>query len=504
MIDRIASALLRRTVREEGAKRVAVIDIGSNSVRLVVYDRLKRAPVPLFNEKILCALGRDLKRTGRLHPDGKRRALEALQRFAALLSGMDVADVQAVATAAVRSAEDGPAFKEEIERTTGLTVTVLSGPEEARMSGLGVRSGMWQRDGLVGDLGGGSLELVEVTGTELSQHVTLPLGPLSLLSDSGDSGAQEKTIQKELDKLPWLKKLRGRVFIPVGGNWRAIAKLHMVATDYPLRIIDQYTVPGPVLGAFAAQIGRMSAAQVAAMPGAATKRADLIPVAARTMAAVLKVLEPREVVFSAQGLREGLLFERLSAEQQALDPLLYACMGLSESHGRFLAEDALSPWLRPLLDDVGAELQRLVDAACLLSDIAWNEHPDYRADHAYWRVLRGMLLGADHAERGFLAIAVYLRYGSDGNDLLLGQLKGTMSPKTMRWAMAVGHALRLAYTLTGGVLGRLEHLPIARDGGNLVLTIPPGDRDLTGEVLRRHFDKLAKSLDLKPVISLSK
>jgi exopolyphosphatase / guanosine-5'-triphosphate,3'-diphosphate pyrophosphatase len=159
---------------------VGVIDIGSNSVRLVVYEGISRSPTPIFNEKVLCGLGREVSTKGKLNPDAVESAIAALKRFRALCDVLEVGDLRVVATAAVREAKDGAAFIREAEKACRTSIEVLSGKREARLAALGVIASVYRPDGVAGDLGGGSLELVEVRGDEIGIGVTLPFGGLAL------------------------------------------------------------------------------------------------------------------------------------------------------------------------------------------------------------------------------------------------------------------------------------------------------------------------------------
>ena len=319
-------------------KRYGVIDIGSNSIRLVVFDGLRRVPTPLFNERVMCGLGRGLPDTGRLDAGGIEQALENLARFGLLLRAMEVPHFDVVATAAVRDAEDGGAFVEQVERRCGLRVRVLSGAEEAEMSALGVLSGAPEADGVVGDLGGGSLELVHLTKGVPAEQATLPLGALNLAAAArGRRKRARKIIDGALADLPWLARMRGRTFYAVGGNWRALARAHMAQAGYPLHIVHHYRRPRADLARVAALLSRQSRESLAGMGGVSNRRLDLLPLAALVMHRLLEAAAPRHVVFSANGLREGLAYARLAESERAADPLLDAARDIAARTARFPA-----------------------------------------------------------------------------------------------------------------------------------------------------------------------
>lgn len=473
--------------------RVGVIDIGSNSIRLVVYDRVNRSPVLIFNEKVMCGLGRALTQTGKLAPDGVTQAVDNLARFTRLLEGMAVDRVDVLATAAVREAADGADFVAEVERRCGLPITIISGVEEGRLSALGVISGIRDVDGVMGDLGGGSLELVGLDSGIIGEQVTLPLGPFRLMDESGARKEARSVVQDMLAAQGWLGRYAGRSFYPVGGAWRAIAKLFMERENHPLHIIHQYTVPTGVMADFVGLVAKQSKG---ALSGASVsrRRVEMLPMAALVLEGVLKALKPSRIVFSALGLREGHLYDLLSPEDQARDPLIFAAAEIARRLDRFGHAEMVADWTRSVFPDETADEARLRQAAGLLSDIGWFEHPDYRAEHAWLRVLRMPVAGLDHAERVFLAAAVYVRYGGDLGDALTGPVLALLTDASRSRALTLGQTLRLAHTLTGGATSLLERISLAVSGDVLVLTLPADQEALTGVVVERRLDALARAI----------
>src|SRR6266849_8357077 len=315
--------------------RIAVIDIGSNSLRLVVYDRIGRSPLALFNEKVMCGLGRGLERSGRLNPDAIAPALENLQRFVALARAVGVARLDIIATAAVRDASDGRAFVAEATRRCGVAVDVLDGAAEGRLSALGVIAGIPQADGIVGDLGGGSVELIPVDLGQVGEGATLPLGPLRLAEYSDDEKRLREIVDGQLASIPWLRRYRGRSFYLVGGAWRALARIHMDQVKYPLHIIQNYVVPrgdAEQIFRFISRLSRKSLEKVAAL---SKKRIEAVPLAAFVLSRIVDAIQPDRLVFSAYGLREGHLYDLLPDAERKQDPLLVACATMAQASPRF-------------------------------------------------------------------------------------------------------------------------------------------------------------------------
>jgi exopolyphosphatase/guanosine-5'-triphosphate,3'-diphosphate pyrophosphatase len=476
--------------------RVAVIDIGSNSIRLVVFDRPWRAFVALFNEKVQCALGRGLSATGRLNPEGVELAIPNLMRFTRLAEEMGVRRLDLFATAAVRDARDGPAFVADIERRCRYPVRVLSGEEEAHLSALGVVAGIPDADGLAGDLGGGSLEFVAIDGGVPGARATLALGPFRLLeSYRSDPEATVRAVDEELAALQWLDDFRGRTFYPVGGVWRAIARIRMEQIGYPLQIIHTYTVPRKELEALARVIRGLGPRSLAQLSGLSRRRVETLPLGAMVLERLLRRVRPKRVMFSAYGLREGYVFDTLPAQEQAKDPLVVAAEDAGAREARFgdLGED-LFAWTAPLFADETPAQARLRRAACHLSDIAWRAHPAYRADQAMLQMLRAPYVGLDHPGRAFLAITAYARY-EGVPERQLDPALALLDPDAARQAIRLGLALRLAYTISGGARDMLRRTKLQFDNRTPRLTLPEDCRVPGGDAVERRLNALARAFD---------
>jgi exopolyphosphatase / guanosine-5'-triphosphate,3'-diphosphate pyrophosphatase len=495
--------------RPDRSPPVAVIDIGSNSVRLVVYERLTRSPAALFNEKALCGLGREVQSTGLLAPDAVEQALTTLKRYSALCASMGVKKIYAIATAACREAKNGRTFVRQAQRAVGAEIDVLSGGREAELTALGVISGVHRADGLVGDLGGGSLELVDVHGTRVRHGLTRPLGGLALADISARSIKKaEKFVKKTLAPLPVLKACHGRRFYAVGGTWRSLARLHMWQTGYPLHVMHGYAIDADEALEFAKLLRRVDVETLSNIEIIASARRPLLPYAALVLEYILRIGKPRQVVFSALGVREGLLYSLLKARDQEKDPLIEAARNLnrlrsrSPRHGeeliewtdRFMASSGL---------DENAEERRLRHAACLLADIGWRAHPDYRGEQSLNVIAHGGFSGIDHAGRAYLALAVFYRHvGLVVDDELSPRLRELASTRMIDRARVLGAALRLAYVVSAAMPGVLPRTPLAVERHRLALRLPGRCAALAGERVSNRLRALARIIGREPVVLL--
>jgi exopolyphosphatase / guanosine-5'-triphosphate,3'-diphosphate pyrophosphatase len=481
----------------------AVIDVGSNSVRLVVFDHAGRAPLPLFNEKALCGLGRSLARTGKLDEAGVPAAHAALRRFVAIARAMGARDLRIVATAAVRDASDGAAFVTEASRRTGVAIEVLSGGAEAELSAMGVVSGIPGADGLMGDLGGGSLEIVALDRGAIGRKATLPIGPFRL------AGLTERAARRQVDAAfaqhEWLGQGKKRNFYAVGGAWRALARIHMAQNDYPLRVVHNYTLSRAEAGGMTRSLSRRSGEPLARIAGVAKRRLEILPLAALVLERLASIAKPRAVVFSAFGLREGLVYAALPAADRLQDPFLSACRDIAVHDSRFGAFGAeFEAFIAPVLEAGTPRLGRLRSAACWLSDLAWRIHPDHRGEYAFERIIHAPFAAIDHTERAVLAAAMFVRYAGRFESGMTRQLGNLIDADDLAFARKLGLALRFAFTLSGGVGTILADAKLTRTRRRLVLALQGDARDLAGEEVSRRFEDLAAVLDCAPEIAGAK
>jgi exopolyphosphatase/guanosine-5'-triphosphate,3'-diphosphate pyrophosphatase len=476
-------------------KNIAIVDIGSNSVRLVVYDGRTRAPVPLFNEKAVCGLGQGLQQTGRLNPDGVAEALQMVGRFVRLARAMDVGILDVLATAAVRDASDGAAFVAAIEEQCDIDVTVLAGEEEARLAAMGVLCSTPNADGAVADLGGGSLELVALDhGRFAGLSTTFPLGVLRLSDASnGQRAVAEMLIDKHFSSLKWWTRTHQRPLYAVGGAWRALARLCIAQTGHPLHVLDNFTLPADEAIDLAELISRQSFRSLDKVPGLSKKRQQHLPLAALLLEKILKYARPSRLVFSVYGMREGRFYQHLNQESRSWDPLLAACADMARTAGRFPEHgQEIMDWMAPLLPFETAHQKRMREAACLLGDVFWNEHPDYRAEQAFLRVFRLPFMGLGHKDRALLALAIHARYGGDDTLPQAADARGLLSEEEQKRALLIGMALRLGHGLSGGVPGLLPTTGLSIDGKQVILSLPKDDPAFAPDLTDRRYDRLAK------------
>ncbi|MGD1015496.1 MAG: Ppx/GppA phosphatase family protein [Roseiarcus sp.] len=484
---------------------VAIVDIGSNSVRLVAYEALTRALTPTFNEKVLCGLGRGVATKGFLPEDSVAKALAALQRFRVLCRTMGISDIRPLATAAVRDAANGAQFLELAERAIGCPIAQLAGPREAQLAALGVLSSIRAPDGVVGDLGGGSLELTDLKDGKLGRGVSLPLGGLSLSELSDRSPRKAAKIARDaLAQVKTLDNLAGRTFYAVGGTWRSLARLHMSQRQYPIRVMHNYVIPTRDALEFAKLIERIEAEAPTSIDSVSSARRPLLAYGAAVLEEIIRRAEPREVVISALGVREGLLYDSLAPAEQAQDPLIMAARQFNRLRSRAPAHaEELFDWTSRFLGtshlDETAEETRLRHAACLLSDIAWRAHPDYRGEQSYDLVANASFVALDHPSRAFLALAASYRHVSIDQEVS-PQTRSLASARQLDRARILGAAMRVAYIVSAAMPGVLPRTPMIVEKGRIALTLPSDLAPLNSDRLQTRLRQFARLVGGDPEV----
>lgn len=466
---------------------VGIVDIGSNSIRFVAYAGSERVPSTLFNEKVSAGLGRELRSTGSLPDKAMDQAIEALARFRLLAREMKLKRLDVVATAAVRDARNGDDFLARA-RAAGVEPRVISGEEEARLAALGVISAIPGARGVVADLGGGSLELTPVANGKAGAGISLPLGVLRVGTDP--SAKQLAAMLKDAVPPAILAAAAEHTLYLVGGSFRAFVQLDQQEADSPLHIVHGHGIEAFRVRELRTLIRSLPAEQLKLRFGLSNTRAQTARPAAAVLDALFRVLEPARAVASAYGLREGLLYDHLSPERQADDPLLAGALEAGEKLGRFGDHGAeLDQWIAPLFPDDDQPAQRLRLAACLLADVAWEAHPDFRALWAVDMGVHGNWVGIDAEGRTIIGRTLWSAFGGDGpfNPGLAQLVEQRVLDHAGQW----GAAIRLAQRLSGGTERLLSRCRIGIEEGEVVLRLPSRDQRLYSDIVARRHRQLA-------------
>lgn len=482
----------RAALQIEVADR-AVIDIGSNTVRLVVYSGPRRSPNVWLNEKVTARLGRDLAESGAIPPEAEKLALDGLERFAAILRDLGVSDVATVATAAARDASNGPAFIAKV-RKLGLEPRVLTGGEEATASAFGVIGAFPGAKGVVADLGGGSLELVSVENGDCHHGESLPLGTLRLPAlRAAGAEAFDAAIKAEMKKVDWAHAHEGPLYL-VGGTWRAMAIFAMHKADYPLSDPQAYCFEPDEAMQLAMQLARADPDVLTDISGISSSRAAGLPNAAAMLQVMLHELSPEALVISAWGLREGLLFQRLDPTAREQDPLLSAVTHFATPRGSDITDATLKcAWTAEAVDGRNRGSERIRLAATLLTQAAARIEPNMRLRHSTDWALEKRWVGLDHTGRAMMAQCLC---ASCGSPKIVPAYLELASEEQLHRASAWGLANRLCRKIGAGTRISLISSALKREGDTLVLRIDPSRKHMMAETVRTELANLADWLGL--------
>ncbi|GAN53863.1 Ppx/GppA family phosphatase [Tanticharoenia sakaeratensis] len=470
---------------------------------MVIFEGVTRNPVPIFNEKAVLKLGRGLSTTGRLNEEGVLGAVEVMQRFYAIARSMDAAPFEILATAAVRDARNGAEFVASLrEHMPNVPVRVLSGEEEASFAAAGVVCGIPDADGLVADIGGGSLELIRMVNGERHEACSLPLGVIRLNDRAnGDVTAARDIADRDIASVPWLDQLVGKPLYLVGGAFRALARLQIARTHYPLNIVHLYEMGEGEAREMADWLIATPRRTLERLAHAPKKRLPDVPFAATVLRRLMRQVQPGRIVFSVDGLREGWYMREVAEAIAGRDPNEALAEEISArlSRSTALPRDLVA-WTTPLFSNETPKVAALRRMACFMSDIGAFDHPEYRAEQTYLRTLRVHGSGFDHPSRAFVALTLAVRYEADVTAPLFEPSRRLIDREAHGLAVRLGLALRLAYTLCGGTPALLAGSSLKIKGKELVLSLSSDTARVSGGSVRRRLERLAAVMDLSAVM----
>ncbi len=472
---------------------VAIVDIGSNSVRLVVYEGECRTAATHQNEKSICGIGRDMVSTGRLHAEGCAEALEALARFRLIADGLGVPTRKAVATAAARDASNGLEFIARAEKAWGSPIKVLAGEDEARIAAEGVIAGIPEADGIAADLGGGSLDMVGVKGGKTGKAHSLPFGPLRLMDQSkGDPDKARDIVDKGLKGL---SDIDANALYAVGGIWRSFARVDMEEQNYPLHVLQQYVIPRGRAMRLCKLLAGLSKDSIRKIKVVSKRRAEALPYGAVVLERLIEAGGIKDVVISAYGLREGLHYALLPSSERIKDPLVEFAHASNARMARVpLHAQEMFDWTRVLFEGESAELARIREASALFSDIGWRRHPDDRATGAFAQVLTAPFAGADHRARALIAASLFHRYSGDEDFPRDLALAGLLDKDDVKRARLLGLTWRFGFSLSASAAGEFANYKLRVTPAKVILEVPKKREAIASEPVQKRLGELADAM----------
>ena len=493
-------------------KNIGVIDIGSNSVRFVIYDLFGANFTPVYNEKILAGLGRTLRATGRLDPNGVKLARQALVRFKTLCDTHALGHVLIGATAALREAEDAQDFIDEIHRLTGFEIKPLSGDEEAEVAAFGLIAAEPRAAGIAADLGGASLELIRVKDKSVSDGVSFPIGPFQLLGQdlkqdtAYDLARLRPHIKAELKRAPQDLKQGENLYL-IGGAWRNLFGVYQRRNNYPMRTLQSYHLGIDEARALAQWAYGEGRHELLSWPGVSSRRAETLPYSGLILDELLQIYTPEKIIISTTGLREGLIYRALPDALKARDGLLDGCQDLARGNlqnplfagplYKFLSKaESLFPSVLSTPNET-----RLRRAACYLAGMGKGLHPDYKARLVFEDVLYAPLVGLTHKERAYLALMLFASYTGKERTPNQPAIELLLSADEQRAARIYGAAIRLAVVASGNSEILLGELRLHHERGTLRLSATPEYKSLMSERVKIRLTQLCALARQTPIFN---
>jgi exopolyphosphatase/guanosine-5'-triphosphate,3'-diphosphate pyrophosphatase len=486
--------------------KLAVIDIGSNSIRLVIYEKGNRLLLPFFNEKIICGLGRNLHHNGNFTIEAKINSIKAVSRFVTIATAIKAEKLIVFATAAFRIAKDGKEFVQQIEKECSIKIEKLSGEQEAKLAAQGVLYSFPKADGIAIDLGGGSIELAYINNNEIGKLYSCNVGLLILqekMRTEGEEGVK-RYIKENLASIN-IEKYNDTLYL-TGGGFRYLAKLHMKFVNYPLAIINNY------------QISVKNFLEILDILRTKTKeqleklvedysRSETLKESILLTQSLIEVLRPKNIIFCAYGVREGIALSSSTLQYQNEDALVASCKDiLNNDYSASNQTEVLFQWVKQIFRCKIEKFNRLIKACCILSNIARYDHTEYKAELAFQKIIDSIISGITHKERVFIASTLFHRYKiKDKNNIMKHTLK-ILTPRMKMTAKTLGITLKLAHTFSVGIDSLLKDMKIYIKKNSLVLEISSNSQDLISDTVMKIAKLLAKNLNrkIKIIISFSK
>ncbi|MFL2802438.1 MAG: exopolyphosphatase [Paracoccaceae bacterium] len=491
-----------KKIEDKILQRTGIVDIGSNTIRLVVFEGPSRSPRYFYNEKVNCELGIGLRRTGYLSAKGQKKAFKAIQRFNTVLKTMNIVEIYFVATSAVRDAKNGKEFIEIIEKKFKIKIYVISGKDEGVLAASGVLLGVPKATGIVCDIGGSSLELAYLENGKIKITQSFELGPLALQDYQKIGKSKREVITKKLSKINKSFPSNINSLFLVGGCWRAMAKIHMNLTDYPLKVLQGYKVLVNKFDSTIENISNSKTSELLKITSSSEERVKLLPDACKVLKVIYEKFCPKELFFSGYGIREGIFFSQFSDKIRKLNPLLQACSYLEQNRSRYPGFGrTLYEWLLPIFPEIGNSQKELFLAACYLHDTIWQAHPDYRSEVCFETVTGANLGGVDHSGRIFLALSLMSRYKKTDFNKIDKKYLLLLNAKKIKEAIILGACMRLGAMLSVNIKENLRKTKIYTKENIIYLKLIKED-NLLGDSVEKRFNHLGNLMNLKSKIIL--
>ena len=485
-------------------KRIGIIDIGSNSIRLVVFDGPKRSPLYLYNEKVFFRLGLQSFGGKAFGSNTLEAVSHIIKRYVAICRNMEISKIIMFGTSALREASNSNVLVESIREKTNVDVDIISGEKEAFYAAQGILLGFPNAEGVICDLGGNSVEFANIRKNVVTKCNSVLLGPLTIKNLGEKCKNLDDHMKNQLAKLTNFNGVKNKSIFLIGGSWRAIAKIHMQRIKYPLKIIQGYKVESKKLKTTLEFIQGSSFFTKSDEMNISLGRLELLPQAARLLEIIIDEFQIKVLTFSSFGVREGLIYEHLSEAEKKRDPLIEAAKFFEKKETRFpkMSKHTFN-WISPLYENLPPKTKRVILAATKLHDIAWIAHPDYKTEMCLEIVTRSNISGISHKERVFLAMILLFRHKAKPEKIFNSKLFRIVPKKKRKIALVIGKGLRLASTFFGekSLLNKIE---LRLRANEVDLRFQSKMDSINGEIVEKRIQELNKALKTCVTVNIEK
>ena len=482
--------------------KVSIIDIGSNSIRLVAYDKINRVPRMIYTEKVFCSLAKNLDIDNSIPKKNYKKTINAIKRFYKISLDIKSSELFIFATAAIREADNGFILKNEIENITNREMIILSENDEVKLSTQGLISSFPSANGIMADLGGGSLELSLLENGKLKKFTSLKIGVVRLLNEfSKNKNKCLINILKKLNQVKWLDKFKKTNFYAIGGSFRSLANVNIWNNKYPLSIVQGYAINSIEIKKLLNLSSTIKAKTIKLIPEIENERIKTIPVASIILDNLIKKIDPKKMIFCSQGLREGFLYSLLDKKTKKIDPLIFTAKKMAKNfNNSFFDGESIFKWLSPIFVNENENFKRLRLAASYLSELSyWHNFKDMESDYALNTVLYYPFLSLTHEQRIFLGLTIYTACGGKINRPNILKYIKLLKKDAINAACILGNGIKLAYTVSGGLYRNLHDYSLSVSNNEIFLITSDKKIIKTSTKIRRTLKKISKLIKIKKI-----
>lgn len=464
--------------------KIAIIDIGSNSVRLLLAEIGEGNSIRIINElKEYVRLGDGLDKNDMLSKEKIELGIKTLSTYKNICDSFKISEITAVATEAVRRAKNRDDFLMRAKNELNLEITVLSGKEEAYYDYFSVINTINIKDALIMDIGGASTEIMLVKNRKLIESISFPFGAITLtehfnIDDVLNENTEKKLIsflKENLNTLDWLKSSQELPLIGIGGSIRTAAKIHKKSISYPLNLIHNYELQSSDVKKIYDTVKSKNSKERKKIKGLSSDRADIFVGAAALLCTILDLCSIRNIIISRNGIREGLLYSHICKDKKPIDNILSFSINsllinqncnIKHSKHIYHLFKSFCRELSPLINSK-INLSNIIEASAMLHDIGSNITYYFHHKHSLYIILNSQIYGLTHRE---LVISACIAANHRNSNLAIDfeKYKMIINKYDIEIIKKLGILLRLSESLDASMTFKVKDIECTIDEKNVI------------------------------------